>query len=74
MEEHDEIAEELEQDAQKMDGLTDELDRDITDQREDWESKKKADAIPGAQPLPGEGEEEEEPPDIPDVEETDYNP
>ncbi len=74
MEKHDEIADDLEQDAETMDELTDDLDREITDQREDWDSKKKAEGIPGAQPLPGEDEEEEEPPDIPDPEETDYKP
>jgi hypothetical protein len=73
MEKHDEIADDMERDAERMDEVTDQLDRDIGDQREDWDAKKKAEGVPGAQPLPGEDDEEEQPNEF-DLEETDNRP
>ena len=48
MEEHDKVADGYEQDADRMDEMTDRLDRDIQETREDWEGKKKAEGVPGA--------------------------
>ena len=58
MEKHDEIADDMEQDAERMDELTDQLERDSTEQREDWEAKKKAEGVPGAIKTPEEVAEE----------------
>jgi hypothetical protein len=57
MDEYDETADELEQEAERMEEASGELKRDIEKQREDWDSKAKAEDVPGAQPVPEPGAE-----------------
>jgi hypothetical protein len=52
MEKHDEIADEMDQTAGRMDEMTDRVQREVDDQREDWEAKKKAEGVPGAIKTP----------------------
>ena len=54
MEKHDEIADQMEETAERMDEVTDQLERDATEQREDWDAKKKAEGVPGAIKTPEE--------------------
>ena len=58
MEKHDEIADQMEQDADTMGELTDRVQRQVDDQREDWEAKKKAEGVPGALKTPEQEAEE----------------
>ena len=75
MEEHDKVADGFEEDADRMDELTDQLDRDVNETREDWEAKKKADGIPGAIKSPEQvAEEEAEERNEFEVEETENQP
>jgi hypothetical protein len=55
--EHDEQAERLEEDADKLEQHNEQLGERIDDIREDWERKQQDDSVPGAQPDPGEEEE-----------------
>jgi hypothetical protein len=57
MEHHDEKADELEQEADRMEDASRELEGDIEKQREDWDSKARAEGVPGAQPVPEPGAE-----------------
>jgi cell division septum initiation protein DivIVA len=49
-EEHDELADALESDADDMQEEGDRLKQDIDETREDWQSKQHSDDAPGAQP------------------------
>jgi hypothetical protein len=55
--EHEEHAEELEQDADKLDEHSGVVGEHIDEARREWEAKEKDPAVPGAQPPPGEEEE-----------------
>ena len=48
--EHDEQAEELERDADRMDDHADKLGERIDEIQSDWERKEQDPAVPGAQP------------------------
>ena len=48
MESHNERVDELEQDANRIQEPSKDLEGEIEDIREDWESKKKQEAVPGA--------------------------
>jgi hypothetical protein len=50
VEDHDEIADKLEDDADKMQEASEKLERDIVETREGWESKQQDPSVPGAQP------------------------
>jgi vacuolar-type H+-ATPase subunit I/STV1 len=55
MEQHDNTADELEQEADRMEEASDELEQKITEQREAWEQKTRSESVPGAQPVPKPG-------------------
>jgi hypothetical protein len=57
MESHDETADKLEEQADRMEEVSGELKQEIADQREDWDSKTKAESVPGAHPVPEPGAE-----------------
>jgi hypothetical protein len=59
MESHDERADELEREADRIQEPSEELKQDITDTREDWDSKTQTESVPGAMELPDEEEEDE---------------
>ena len=48
MEEHDRIAQEGLDEADRIEEASSNLERDIDDTREDWEAKKKLESVPGA--------------------------
>ena len=59
--EHEESAERMESGADDMEQRRDELDREISETREDWDRKKHDQQVPGAQPSAEEiGDEEAE--------------
>jgi hypothetical protein len=47
-EEHDQLADHLEREADKLESGGDALERNIKETREDWESKKKSEQVAGA--------------------------
>jgi hypothetical protein len=55
--EHDEQADRLEEDADKLEQHNKQLGERIDNIRDDWERKEKDASVPGAQPDPGEEEE-----------------
>jgi hypothetical protein len=55
--EHDEQAERMEEDADKLERHSEQLGERIEDVKEDWERKEHDASVPGAQPDPGEDEE-----------------
>jgi hypothetical protein len=55
--EHDEQAERLEQDTDRMEEHSEQLGDRIDDVKDDWERKEKDVSVPGARPDPGEEEE-----------------
>jgi hypothetical protein len=55
--EHDEQAERLEQDTDRMEEHSEQLGDRIDDVKDDWERKEQDVSVPGAQPDPGEEEE-----------------
>jgi hypothetical protein len=55
--EHDEQAEKLAQELERLDEHSDEVGEHIDDARRDWEAKEDDPAVPGAQPDPGDEEE-----------------
>ena len=61
MESHDERADELEREADRVQEPSENLKQDITDAREDWDSKTQTESVPGAMELPDEDEEEDQP-------------
>jgi len=54
---HDEQAEKLAQELERLDEHSDEVGERIDDARRDWEAKEDDPAVPGAQPDPGDEEE-----------------
>ena len=56
--EHEEQAERLERDAEKLEHESDRVGRRIEETREDWDAKEKDSSVPGAQPEPDDIEEE----------------
>jgi hypothetical protein len=54
--EHEEHAEELEREADKLDEHSDEVGEDIDEARREWEAKEDDPMVPGAQPDPDEEE------------------
>jgi hypothetical protein len=59
MESHEERVDELEQDADRIQEPSKDLEGEIEDIREDWDSKKKQEAVPGAIKTHAEEEAEE---------------
>jgi hypothetical protein len=59
MEEHDKIADGYEEDADRMEELTDRLGQDAEEARSDWDGKKKTESVPGAVQTPEEIQAEE---------------
>jgi hypothetical protein len=55
--EHEEQAEQMEQDAERMEHHSDQLGDRIDDVKEDWERKEDDASVPGAQPDPDEEED-----------------
>jgi hypothetical protein len=55
--EHEEQADRLEDDAEKMEQHSEQLGERIDDIEGDWERKEQDPSVPGAQPDPGEEEE-----------------
>jgi hypothetical protein len=55
--EHDEQADRLEEDADKLEQHNERLGERIDDIRDDWERKEQDASVPGAQPDPDEEEE-----------------
>ncbi len=56
---HEQLADRLEQEAQDMQGRSDQLGEELAETREDWEAKRADPRIPGAPPPdahPAEGE------------------
>ena len=59
--EHDEQADRLERDADKMEQESERVGGRIEETRSDWESKETSQSVPGAQAaLPGEEDDEDE--------------
>jgi hypothetical protein len=48
---HNELVDQLEQEADHIQQPSDELREDIKDQRDDWDRKTKTEAVPGAMPI-----------------------
>jgi hypothetical protein len=51
MEEHDEVAERLESEADALKEESERIKGDIDETREDWKSKQQSEEVPGAQPA-----------------------
>jgi hypothetical protein len=54
---HEELADQLDSDAQKMKDRADTLGEEIGDVREDWRQKQQDSGVPGAEPPADEGED-----------------
>jgi hypothetical protein len=50
MEEHKDLADDLDAEVEDLQAHADELKQDIDETRDDWESKQKSPDVPGAQP------------------------
>jgi len=59
-EEHDKLADQMEQEGDQMEQRSAELGDEISDVRDDWQRKRADEAVPGALPPEGEGSEESE--------------
>jgi hypothetical protein len=57
--EHDRLVDELEEDANRIQEPSRELEEDLKNQREDWDQKTKTESVPGAMELPDPDEEDE---------------
>ena len=55
--EHEEHADELERDAEKLDEHSEDVGEHIDEARREWEAKEDDPMVPGAQPDPGDEEE-----------------
>jgi hypothetical protein len=55
--EHEEQAERMERDADRMEDHSEEVGDQIDETRREWEAKEEDPGVPGAQPDPGEEEE-----------------
>ena len=60
--EHDERAEQLEQEADKLEEHASDVGRRIDETRKDWESKQESQEVPGAQPPPEDESADDESP------------
>ena len=60
MEHHDDRAEELEREADKLEQHSEHVGAEIDDVRKDWESKQEDQSVPGAQPPLDDNHEDEE--------------
>jgi len=58
--EHKRLADDLEQEADSLQRPSSEMKEDLSDQRDDWDQKTKAEAVPGAMELPDEEPDVEE--------------
>jgi len=58
-EEHDRMVDELEEDADRIQEPSRNLEDDIKDQRDDWDQKTKTESVPGAMELPDPDDEEQ---------------
>jgi hypothetical protein len=58
--EHEEPAEELEREAESLEGHSERVGEQIEETRREWEAKEDDPAVPGAQPDPDEDEGEDE--------------
>jgi hypothetical protein len=56
--EHEEQADRMERDADRMEHESERIGEHIDETRRDWEAKEQDPSVPGAQPDPGEEEEE----------------
>jgi hypothetical protein len=52
-EEHEKLADELEQESDRLERRSDELGDEISDTRDDWQRKRNDDGVPGAPPPEG---------------------
>jgi hypothetical protein len=59
MESHQQKADELEAEADRIQQPSDDLKQEIQDTRDDWDQKTKTEAVPGAMELPSEDDEEQ---------------
>jgi hypothetical protein len=57
-EEHHQVAEQYQDEADRIQRPSEELKEEISDVGDDWEQKTKAEAVPGAMELPDEDEPE----------------
>jgi hypothetical protein len=55
--EHEEQAERMERDAERLEEESERVGEDIDEARREWEAKEQDPSVPGAQPDPGEEEE-----------------
>jgi hypothetical protein len=55
--EHDRLVDELEEDANRIQEPSRELEEDLKNQRDDWDQKTKTESVPGAMELPDEDDE-----------------
>lgn len=58
-EEHDKLADQMEQEGEQMEQRSAELGDEISDVRDDWQRKRADEGVPGAVPPEGEGSSEE---------------
>ena len=72
--EHDRIADEGLQEADRIEELSDNLKRDIQDTKDDWKSKQGQEAVPGAVDPDKFYPDEEEEKEPPEPEYTEINP
>ena len=59
-EEHDKLADQMEQEGDQMEQRSAELGDEISDVRDDWQRKRADEGVPGATPPEDEGSEESE--------------
>jgi hypothetical protein len=65
-EEHDKLADQIEQEGDKMEQRSAELGDEISDVRDDWQRKRADEGVPGAPPPQGQGSDESDDPEDPD--------
>jgi len=65
--EHKRLVDELEQEADNLERPSSEMKEDLSDQRDDWDQKTKAEAVPGAMELP------DEEPDVEEIQEKHFH-
>lgn len=57
--EHEELAEDLEREAQRLQEQSDRLGGEIDGTRQDWESKRADSAVPGAEPRDDDADDDD---------------
>jgi hypothetical protein len=57
--EHDRMVDDLEEEADRIQEPSRDLEEDVKDQRDDWNQKTKAEGVPGAMELPDPDDEPE---------------